>query len=197
MVHCPVLLGLMFLISNACAQEISFQLDPAQSLVQFTLGATFHEVRGTFQLKGGAIHFNPASGEASGSLIVDATSGKTGNERRDRRMHQQILEDQKYPEIVFVLQHISGKLAPQGMSQVELQGLLTLHGEQHPMTFNMPVQVNQEQASAEVHFVVPYVSWGVKNPSTFILRVSDKVSIDVHAVGRLSSVGGAHGPSGT
>ena len=193
----PVLLGLTFLIPNAGAQEITFQLDPAQSRVQFTLGATFHEVHGTFQLKGGTIHFNPASGEASGSLIADATSGNTGNDRRDRRMHRQILEDQKYPEIVFTPQHVSGKLAPQGTSQMEVQGLLTLHGEQHPITFTAPVQVNQAQASAEVHFTLPYMKWGLKNPSTFVLRVSDKVSIDVHAVGRLSSFGGGHGHSGT
>ena len=193
----PVLLGLTLLIPNACAQEVTFQLDPAQSRVQFTLGATFHEVHGTFELKGGTIHFNPANGEASGSLIVDATSGNTGNERRDRRMHRQILEDQKYPEIVFTPQHISGKLAPQGTSQMEMQGLLTLHGEQHPITFTAPVQVNQTQASAEVHFTLPYMKWGLKNPSTFVLRVSDKVSVDVHAVGRLSSVGDTHGHSGT
>jgi polyisoprenoid-binding protein YceI len=192
-----VLLGLTFLVPNAWAQEISFQLDPAQSWVQFTLGATFHEVHGTFQLKAGTIHFNPSSSEASGSLIVDATSGRTGNERRDRRMHRQILEDQKYPEIVFTPQHISGKLAPQGTSQMELQGLLSLHGEQHPITFTVPVQINQTQASAEVHFILPYMKWGLKNPSTFVLRVSDKLSIDVHAVGRLSSMAGTHGSSGT
>jgi polyisoprenoid-binding protein YceI len=198
MVHCGVLLGLMFLIPNACAQEMIFQLDPAQSRVQFTVAATFHDVHGTFQLKGGTIHFNPASGEASGSLIVDSISGKSGNERRDRRMHRQILEDQKYPEIVFTPQHVSGKLAPQGTSEVELQGLMSLHGQQHPMTITVPVQVSQDQASAEVHFIIPYLKWGLKNPSTFVLRVSDKVSIDVHAVGRLSgSSSGAHGPSGT
>ncbi len=195
----PVLLGLLLFIPKARAQEVTFQLDPAQSRVQFILGATFHEVHGTFQLKGGTIHFNPANGEASGSLIVDATSGNTGNERRDRRMHRQILEDQKYPEIVFTPQHVSGKLAPQGTSQMELQGLLSLHGEQHPITFTVAVQVNQDQVSAEVHFILPYEQWGLNNPSTFILRVSDKVSIEVHAVGRLSgsSVAGAHGPSGT
>jgi hypothetical protein len=41
LVHCSVLLGLTVLISNACAQEMAFQLDPEQSRVQFTLGATF------------------------------------------------------------------------------------------------------------------------------------------------------------
>jgi hypothetical protein len=33
--------------------------------------------------------------------------------------------------------------------------------------------------AATAHFTVPYVKWGMKNPSTFVLRVSDKVQIDV------------------
>ncbi len=177
--------ALLLLAMSASAQETVFQLDTAQSRVQFTLAATFHAVHGTFRLKDGAIHFNPATGEAGGSLVVDSTSGKTGNDRRDRRMHREILEDQKYPEIVFTPQHFSGKLAPEGASQVELQGLMTLHGQQHPMTITIPVQVNQGQVSADAQFVVPYVEWGLKNPSTFVLRVSGKVNVEVHVVGHL------------
>lgn len=176
----------------ASAQEKVFQLDPAQSRVNFTLGDVLHTVHGTFQLKSGTIRFNPATGEASGSLVVDATSGNSGNQSRDRRMHRQILQDQTYPEIVFTPQHVSGKLEPEGTSQIELQGLMSLHGQQHPMTVAMPVQLSHDQASADVHFVVPYVKWGLKNPSTFILRVSDKVNIDVHAVGHLSDSAVAH-----
>ena len=181
-----VLLLLQLLAVVAGAQDMVFQLDPAQSHVNFTLGDVLHTVHGTFQLKGGTIRFNPKTGEASGSLVVDATSGNSGNKSRDRRMHRQILEDDKYPEIVFTPQHVAGKLLPQGASQMELQGLMTLHGQQHPMTVDMPVQINHDHASADVHFIVPYVKWGLKNPSTFILRVSDKVNIDVHAVGHLA-----------
>ncbi len=176
----------------ASAQEKVFQLDPAHSRVNFTLGDVLHTVHGTFQLKSGTIRFNPATGEASGSLVVDATSGNSGNQSRDRRMHGQILQDQTYPEIVFTPQHVSGKLEPEGTSQIELQGLMSLHGQQHPMTVAMPVQLSHDQASADVHFVVPYVKWGLKNPSTFILRVSDKVNIDVHAVGHLTDSAVAH-----
>lgn len=183
---CAALLGVALSAAAANAQEMVFQIDPAQSHVTFTLGATLHTVHGTFQMKSGAIRFNPATGDASGALVVDATSGKSGNERRDRRMHRQILEDQKYPDIVFAPQHVSGRLAPEGTSQMELQGQMTLHGQQHPMKVTMPVQVSRDQASADARFIVPYVQWGLKNPSTFVLRVSDKVTIDVHAAGRLT-----------
>ena len=181
-----LLLPLLLPAPSSAAQEVVFQLDPAQSVVRFTLPSTLHTVHGTFQLKEGTIHFNPATGEAGGSLVADAASGNSGNNGRDRRMHQQILEDQKYPEIVFTPQHVTGKLAPEGSSQIELQGLMSLHGQQHPITITMPVQINHDQVAADVRFVVPYVQWGLKNPSTFILRVSDKVSIDVHAVGHLN-----------
>jgi hypothetical protein len=33
--------------------------------------------------------------------------------------------------------------------------------------------------------VIPYVAWGLKNPSTFILRVSDKLDLDFDATGQL------------
>ena len=34
-------------------------------------------------------------------------------------------------------------------------------------------------------FALPYVSWGMKNPSTFVLRVDEKVAIEIHAAGRV------------
>jgi len=36
-------------------------------------------------------------------------------------------------------------------------------------------------------FAVPYVSWGIKNPSTFVLRVDPQVGIEIHAAGRVVS----------
>ena len=38
---------------------------------------------------------------------------------------------------------------------------------------------------ANTHFAIPYVQWGMKNPSTLFLRVNDKVMIDLQVVGRL------------
>lgn len=186
---------MLLLALPALAQEVVFQLDPVQSRVQFTLPATLHSVHGTFRMKSGTIRFNPASGDTSGVLVVDATSGESGNNRRDRRMHREILEDQKYPDIVFTPQRVIGKMPAQGASSIELQGVMSLQGEQHPMTITVPVQVSQDQVSADAQFVIPYVQWGLKNPSTFLLRVSDKVTIDVHCVGHLTQPTAGAGPT--
>jgi hypothetical protein len=40
--------------------------------------------------------------------------------------------------------------------------------------------------TAKVHFTIPYAKWGMKNPSTLFLRVSDSVEIDLTAVGSMA-----------
>jgi len=169
------------------AQERVFQLDPARSEVDFTLADVLHTVHGKFQLKSGVLRFDPATGAASGELLVDATTGESGSNARDKKMKHEILETQKFPVIVFTPQKIVGAVPAQGAAQVQMQGMMMLHGDSHPMTLVIPVDVNSGAASALVHFDVPYEKWGLKNPSTLFLRVSNTVQIDVHAVGTLSA----------
>ena len=82
-------------------QQTAFQLDPAQTSVKFTLGDVLHTVHGTFHLKRGALQFEAASGKMSGEIVVDAKSGESGSGMRDRKMHKEVLESERYPEIAF------------------------------------------------------------------------------------------------
>jgi polyisoprenoid-binding protein YceI len=174
--------------ATSFAQELAFELDPAQSHVDFVLADVVHTVHGDFHLKNGFLRFDAQNGGASGQLTVDATTGESGSKGRDRKMHQQVLESATYPDITFQPQHVIGKIAGAGASQMEIQGLMTMHGQTHAMTATGPVQINGDQVSADLRFVVPYQQWGMKNPSVLLLRVSDKVEITVHAVGRLMPV---------
>jgi len=171
----------------ALGQEQVFDVNAAQSKVAFTLGDILHTVHGTFQLKPGVIQFDQQTGTASGELVVDANSGDSGNGARDSKMKKEILQTLKYPEITFIAQTFHGKLMPQGTSHVQVGGIFTLHGDHHPMTLDLQVTSTPASTSVDTSFVVPYVKWGLKNPSTLFLRVSDHVEIAVHAVGRLAS----------
>ena len=182
---CAVLVWTIALAAPLSAQEGVVTLDPAKTRVEFILGDVLHTVRGTFRLKSGEIHFNLNTGKASGRVIVDATSGESGNSSRDKKMHQDHLESQKYPEIVFTPAQVKGRLSPGSASQVEVSGAFSLHGADHDLTLNLSVQPSGDALEATTQFTVPYVKWGIKNPSTFILRVSDKVQIDIHAIGTL------------
>ena len=185
--------GLLFAIGLSAkslrAQETTLELDPANCRVEFTLAATLHAVHGTFALKHGTVHFNPSSGAASGLVVVDATSGNSGNSGRDHKMHAETLESQRYPEITFTPTKMSGKVELQGDSSVQVEGILRLHGSDHAMTLIFPVQTKGNSLSARTHMVIPYVEWGLKNPSTFMLHVSDKVEVDVTATGQVLEQG--------
>ncbi|MGZ4819599.1 MAG: YceI family protein [Terriglobales bacterium] len=172
--------------ATALAQEMAVELDPATTRVDFVLGDVLHTVHGDFHLKNGTLHFDGRNGTASGQLTVDATTGESGSKGRDRKMHQQVLESAKYPDITFEPQRLVGKLQPAETSQMEIDGLMTMHGQTHAMTASGPVQINGDQVAADLRFLVPYEQWGMKNPSTLFLRVSNRVEITVHAVGRLT-----------
>ncbi len=175
------------LISPLRAQDLSLEMDPSQSKVDFTLSDILHTVRGSFQLKHGAIRFDPDSGKASGELLVDARSGASGNDTRDRKMHKEILESQRFPDIVFRPDHVEGKLAAQGISQLQVHGVFAIHGAEHELTAPVEVRVSANRYAITARFAVPYQKWGMKNPSTLFLRVDDKVDITVYTVAHAES----------
>src|SRR5205823_5580546 len=96
------------------AATYTFELDPAATKVDFTFGATLHTVDGFMRAKEGRVRIDPDTHEASGRFVLDATSAQTGVSRRDRKMHEKILESQRYPDIVFEPQRFSGQLNPVG-----------------------------------------------------------------------------------
>ena len=168
-------------------QESVVTLAPASTKISFTLGATLHTVHGTFKIKSGEIRFDPSTGKASGSVIVDAATAETGNSGRDDKMHKEILESAKFPEIVFKPRQVKGTIALQGTSAVELTGVMRLHGADHNITLTISVEpAANGELRASTKFAVPYIKWGLKNPSNFFLHVSDTVDVEVHATVRLA-----------
>jgi polyisoprenoid-binding protein YceI len=171
------------------AQEFVVQLDLAQTKIEFTLGSTLHTVEGTFKLKSGTIRFDPAGGKIGGSIIVDATSGESGNAGRDRKMHREILESGKYAEIIFTPSQVKGTFDAKGPSKLEVSGQISLHGQDHDLTVPIEIQPSGRQLRMATHITIPYIKWGLKNPSTFILRASDKVEIEIHTAGHFADDG--------
>ncbi len=163
--------------------ELLLQLDPARSGADITLAGNLHTVKGTFLLKRGTIHFDPATGKASGEIAFDATSGKTGNSSRDSKMHKDVIESGRYPEIVFRPDRATGELAASGASTLQVHGMFTMHGAEHEVTFPVELTFAGSAWTAKASFQVPYVRWGMKNPSKLFLRVDDVVQVQFHASG--------------
>ena len=178
--------------AHAQSSELRFQFSPANTTIKFTLGDILHTEHGTFQLKRGDAEYDLLNDSVRGTLVADATSGQSGNRSRDRRMHREILESGKYPEIIFRPDHVQGKVASSGASTVQVHGVFSIHGSDHELTVPVRLQVFPDHWVADTHFNIPYVKWGIKNASTFFMRVSESVEIDVHATGTQPLV-----PSGT
>lgn len=186
--------GLLSLVlaSQVRAQEITVDLDPSATKVEFTLAATMHTVHGSFKLKSGQIRFNPSTGKASGAIVLDATSGDTDNSSRDKKMHGEILESAKFPEITFTPNQAKGDLAGiltrQTAAQVDVSGVFRLHGQDHDATLKISAQPGPAgHIDATSQFSVPYIQWGLKSPNTFLLHVADSVDVTVHASGKISA----------
>lgn len=165
---------------SARAQEVLLQCDPEQAAADFTLGDSLHTVKGSFSLRSGEIHFDPASGKISGDIVFDATSGQSGSKGRDRKMHKDVLESASYPEIGFRPDRVEGKIAPSGTSTVQVHGMFRIHGAEHEITAPTDVTPQGNNWNVSSHFSVPYVKWGMRNPSLLFLRVGNTVDLVFH-----------------
>ncbi len=113
---------------SLAAQQRTVELDPAKTQIRYVLGATAHTVHGIFQLKSGVINFDPATGLASGAIIVYAASGNSGTDGRDKKMDKDVLETEQYHDIVFYPKKVTGSIPSQGASQIQAQGIFRLRG---------------------------------------------------------------------
>ena len=165
------------------AEEVALKLDPNQTAIQWSLVGNVHTVHGTFQLKRGDLRFDTATGKAQGELVVDMLSAQSGNSSRDKNMHKDVLQTSKFAEATFVPSRVEGDWAAQGPSKLTFTGTLKLHGGDHPMKLEAQVLKSGNGYTADTRFVVPYVEWGMKNPSFFAFRVEDKVTVEIKTAG--------------
>jgi polyisoprenoid-binding protein YceI len=170
----------------ALAQHQTFIVNPDGSQVKITLNTTHEVVTGNFHVQSGSIEFDPGAPKMAGSVVVLAGSGNTGNSSRDKKMNKDILKVDQYATVSFEPKSYSGAIALSGDSNVQVTGMFTLLGMPHEITIPILVHVEGTAATAKAHFVVPYVKWGLKNPSFLIWKADDDVAIDLFLSGRFS-----------
>ena len=173
----------------AFAQHETFTVDPGKSDVAFALPDVMHTVHGTFHVESGTIQFDPNSPVISGSIVVAAGSGKTGNDTRDRKMNNDVLGVAKFSEASFSPKHMNGSISATGDSTVQVDGVFTLHGTPHDLTLPMQIHIEGNTCVAKTHFSIPYVKWGLKDPSNFLFKVGKDVDMDITLIGQLARVG--------
>jgi polyisoprenoid-binding protein YceI len=158
--------------------------DPAQCKVHYTVDSSLHTVHGTFNLKSGSVYVDPRSGKAGGDIIVYATSGDSGNSSRDEKMHKEVLESAKYPDVIFRPAQVDGNIPRPGDADLKLRGSLLLHGAEHEIVVPVHAKVDWTHWTGTANFDVPFIQWGMKDPSNWLLKVKPVVHIELELAGQ-------------
>jgi len=169
------------------AQQIRIELDPAKTQIHWTLTGNVHTTHGTFRLRQGRVTFDPATGAVSGEVVADAASGESSNGARDRRMNSEILESAKFPDFRFVPEKVEGAVVKEGRSALRVSGVFQVHGAAHNVTIPMDVSLAGGLLTGTGKFSIPYVDWGMKDPSNFLFKVDKSVEVELTAVGKLQA----------
>lgn len=170
----------------ASTAEETLVFSPEHTTVAFTLGATLHEVEGTLRLVRGELRFDEGSQQASGSIVLDARSAQTGNGRRDKTMHAEVLESEKFPEIVFEAERLELTRQSAERGEAVLHGRVRIHGDEHALAIPAHIERGDDDAiRVRAEFRVPYVAWGMKDESYLVLQVDPEVAVRVDATAKL------------
>jgi polyisoprenoid-binding protein YceI len=176
----------VFLAQAALAQHQTFAVNSDASEVKIMLNTTHEVVNGTFHVQSGSINFDRTASHISGIVIVAAGSGKTGNDSRDKKMNREILKVDQFATVSFAPKAYTGTVAASGDSTIQVSGVFTLLGTPHDLTIPMQIQIDGSKATARAQFVVPYVQWGLKNPSFMFWKAENDVAVDLNVVGQVS-----------
>jgi len=176
----------VILVPFALAQHQTFVVNPNASEVKITLQTTHELVNGAFHIQSGSIDFDRSAPAMKGSVAVLAGSGKTGNDSRDRKMNKDILKIEQYATVSFEPKTYTGAIAPSSDSTIQATGIFTLLGTPHEITIPIVVHLEGTAATAKAHFVVPYIQWGLKDPSFMLWKADKDVAIDLFLVGTIS-----------
>ena len=184
----------VFIPVIASAEERWVALSPKETSVTFKLEATGHEVNGVLPVQSGRIQFEPGSRTVSGEVTIDARRAVTGNRLRDRQMHDEVLESERFPLIVFRPDRVTGTLPSSGTSDITIHGVVSMHGADHAVTLPARVTQSSDRIRAEMTFDIPYVDWGLRNPSFLFLRVARVVTVTVKLEGDVRPAAGPARP---
>jgi hypothetical protein len=94
---------------------------------------------------------------------------------------------EQYTTVSFAPKTYQGTIPASGDTTVQVSGVFTLLGTPHDITIPMQIHIDGSKATAKANFLVPYVQWGLKNPSFLIWKAENDVAIDLNLVGQISN----------
>ena len=136
---------------------------------------------------GGEVSLNPEAVEqsslrltipASGLAVADDVSASDRKEI-NRRMHEEVLESDSYPNIVFESSHGTASKTGEGQYWMALNGQLTLHGVTRDQSVSVRVSVSGETLRAAGDFSVLLSDYGIRPVSALggTVKLKDEIKL--------------------
>jgi polyisoprenoid-binding protein YceI len=112
-----------------------YEIDKDHSSVGFKIKHLFSHVTGSFNDFEGVIDYEPGKPETwKAEATVQAASIDTNNAKRDEHLRKPDFFDvEKYPTLTFK----STKVESTGENTAKMEGLLSMHGVEKPVTFDV------------------------------------------------------------
>jgi polyisoprenoid-binding protein YceI len=119
------------------------------------------------------------------SLIVSDDLSEKDREEINRRMHEEVLESDSFPDIVYECFRGSASQTGEGQYWVALNGELTLHGVKRSQPVSARVSVNGNTLRATGEFSVRQSDYEIRQVSALggAVKIKDelKLSFDISA----------------
>jgi len=137
-----------------------------------------------------ALRMGRASDPANGKWWRDrryATSGDSGNDSRDKKMHRKFLESARIKMSIFRPDRAEGKFAPQGPFTVQVHGIFVLHGSEHETDRASTSGILPEIIGPAARVQCSIHRLGPEESEQLLLKVNHAVEIDLDLKGRLEN----------
>jgi polyisoprenoid-binding protein YceI len=117
-------------------------------------------------------------------LVVDLTTLKSDESRRDNYIKNNTLQTAQFPNAELVVRQLTGlpwPLPTSGSANFQLQGDLTVHGVTKPTTWDVQATLADREVSGQAKTGVKITDFGMPIPRvTVVLSVNDDVGLEIN-----------------
>jgi polyisoprenoid-binding protein YceI len=176
------LLLALFAPAFAHAQS-TFEVVPSKSSVTFTISTTFNEIEGKAKTFKGSLNIPDAAKDlatgTTATIIVDAKSMETGNKGRDKDMHKDVIESEKYSEIKIAIKKIT---ADSALYTFKVSADITMHGITKTVDFKTSALSfagadGKLALSISGKVKINISDWGMTPPNIVVNKVSPEIVV--------------------
>ena len=126
------------------------------------------------------------------SIVIQAGTLKTDNDRRDRYVREQTLQTANYPEIIFRPTSAEGLPSPlseaSGEVEFTLSGDLTIRDQTRPVTWNVTAAFGDSITGLAV-IDINFEQFGMDKPSVaVVVSVGDTIRLELDFVGTVEQI---------